>query len=74
MFCAERGADGTLVDYNAAVNGGLHLVPAGKGLAALSKDYGQMVADGLLLEDAEPFEALIDRCSNIEARANRASE
>jgi hypothetical protein len=74
MFFAEKGADGTLVDYDAAVNGGLRLVPAGEGLAALSKDYGQMVDDGLLLEDAEPFKALMDRCADIEARANRASE
>ncbi|TAN04675.1 MAG: nucleotidyl transferase AbiEii/AbiGii toxin family protein, partial [Rhizobiaceae bacterium] len=63
MFFAEKGADGTLVDYDRAVHGGLRLVPAGVGLAALSKDYGQMVDDGLLLEDAEPFEALIDRCA-----------
>ena len=49
-------------------------MPAGEALAALSKDYGQMVDDGLLLEDAEPFEALINRCADIEARANRASE
>ncbi|MCW8308912.1 nucleotidyl transferase AbiEii/AbiGii toxin family protein [Acidiphilium sp. PA] len=74
MFFAEKGADGTLVDYDAAVNGGLRLVPAGEGLAALSKDYGQMVDDGLLLDDAEPFKALMDRCADIEARANRASE
>ena len=37
-------------------------------------DYGQMVHDGLLLEDAEPFAVLIDRCADIEARANRAGE
>ena len=74
MFFAEKTADGTLVDYDRAVHGGLRLVPAGEALAALSKDYGQMVDDGLLLEDAEPFEALINRCADIEARANRASE
>jgi hypothetical protein len=74
MFFAEKAADGALVDYDRAVYGGLHLVPAGEALAALSKDYGQMVEDGLLLEDAEPFEALIERCADIEARANRASE
>lgn len=33
-----------------------------------------MVADGLLMEDAEPFEVLIDRCADIEALANRASD
>lgn len=73
MFFAEKAADGALVDYEAAVNGGLRLVPAGEALTALSKDYGHMVDDGLLLEDAEPFDALIGRCADIEARANRAS-
>ncbi len=53
------------------VSGDLRLVPAGEALGALSKDYGQIVDDGLLLEDAEPFEALIERCADIEARANR---
>jgi hypothetical protein len=48
MFFAEKAADGTLVDYDRAIHGGLRLVPAGEGLAALSKDYGQMVHDGLL--------------------------
>jgi hypothetical protein len=74
MFFVEKAADGALIDYDRAVHGGLRLVPVGEGLAALSKDYGQMVDDGLLLEDAEPFEALMDRCAGIEARANRASE
>ncbi|MCQ8280094.1 nucleotidyl transferase AbiEii/AbiGii toxin family protein [Acetobacteraceae bacterium KSS8] len=74
MFFAEKAADGTLVDYDRAVHGGLRLVPSGEALAALNKDYGQMVDDGLLLEDAEPFEALIERCADIEARANGAGE
>ncbi|CCV13738.1 hypothetical protein MESS4_60001 [Mesorhizobium sp. STM 4661] len=29
-----------------------------------------MVDDGLLLEDAEPFEALMARCADIAERAN----
>ena len=43
------------IDYAAAVNGGLRLVPAGDGPKALEEDYARMVEDGLLLEDAEPF-------------------
>ena len=42
--------------------------------AALATDYARMVEDGLLLEDAEPFEALIERCADIAERANRAAE
>jgi Nucleotidyl transferase AbiEii toxin, Type IV TA system len=71
MFFAEKAADGTPVGYDDAVNGGPRLVPPNEAFAALSKDYGRMVDDGLLLEDAEPFEILIERCADIEARANR---
>jgi hypothetical protein len=74
MFFAEKTADGALIDYDRAVHGGLRLVPVGEGLAALSKDYGHMVDDGLLLEDAESFEALIERCAEIEAQANGVGE
>jgi len=60
MFFAEKAADrGSPIDYAAAVGGGLRLVPAGEALKVLEEDYVRMVEDGLLLEDAEPFEALI---------------
>ena len=51
-------------------NGGLRLVPTDDGAKALEDDYARMVADGLLLEDAEPFAVLIDRCADIAALAN----
>lgn len=70
MFFAEKAADRTPIDYAAAVNGGLHLVPAGDGAKALEEDYTHMVEDGLLLDDAEPFDALMARCADIAARAN----
>ena len=53
----------------AAVNGGLQLVPMGKGRTALAEDYDRMVEDGLLLEDAEPFEVLMARCTDIAERS-----
>jgi hypothetical protein len=31
-----------------------------------------MVDDGLLLNDAEPFDVLMARCADLAARANRA--
>jgi hypothetical protein len=71
MFFAEKAADRSPIDYIAAVGGGLRLVPAGDALKALEEDYARMVEDGLLLEDAEPFEALMVRCAEIAARANR---
>lgn len=70
MFFAEKAADRTPIDYAAAVKGGLRLVPAGEGLKALEEDYARMVDDGLLLEDAEPFDALMARCADIAERAN----
>ena len=71
MFFAEKAADRSPIDYARAVSGGLRLVPVGEALRALEKDYARMVEDGLLLEDAEPFEALMERCADIAARSNR---
>jgi hypothetical protein len=70
MFFAEKAADRAPIDYAAAVNGGLHLVPTGDGAKALEEDYARMVEDGLLLDDAEPFDTLMGRCADIAARAN----
>jgi hypothetical protein len=72
MFFAEKTADRSPIDYAAAVNGGLYLVPAGDALKALEEDYARMVEDGLLLEDAEPFKALMARCADIAVQTNRA--
>ncbi|WP_028745419.1 nucleotidyl transferase AbiEii/AbiGii toxin family protein [Rhizobium mesoamericanum] len=70
MFFAEKAADRTPIDYAEAVNGGLQLVPVGQGLNALREDYDRMVEDGLLLEDAEPFDTLMTRSADIALRAN----
>ena len=74
MFFSEKAADRSPIDYSTAVNGGLQLVPGGDASKALQEDYGRMVEDGLLLEDAEPFSALMERCEDIAARANDAAE
>jgi len=74
MFFTEKAADGEAIDYEAAVAGKLQLAPSGEARAALAADYARMVEDGLLLEDAEPFEALIERCADVAERANRAAE
>jgi len=39
-------------------------------LTKLAADYQHMVDDGLLLDDAEPFDALLDRCRTIQQKAN----
>jgi hypothetical protein len=72
IFFAEKAADRSMIDYAAAVNGGLQLVPSGDGAKALAEDYARMIEDGLLLEDPEPFDALMAHCADIAARANGA--
>ena len=75
MFFPENDAAGNRIDYEAAVSGDLQLVPMGTARDALADDYAGMLADGMLLDDGETFEALMDRCAHIEARANNmASE
>jgi len=39
-------------------------------LAKLAIDYQHMVDDGLFLDDAEPFDTLLDRCRAIQQKAN----
>ena len=73
MFYSEKAADRETIDYVAAVTGALHLVPGGDAREALATDYQKMVEAGLLFEDAESFDYLIDRCMNIAERANRTT-
>ena len=39
----------------------------------LAADYQHMIDDGLFLDDAEPFTALVARCRSIERKANAGS-
>ena len=52
------------------VLGGLQLVPCGAAHRVLADDYERMLADGMLLDESEPFDALMERCAAIEIRAN----
>lgn len=70
MFFVEKSAEGERIDYEAAVKGGLRLVPDGTILRSLERDYEAMIADGLLLDTAEPFDTLMTHCRAIEERAN----
>lgn len=69
FFRAKDGA-GNAIDYGKVVSGGLKLVPEAEALKALEADYKKMADDGILLDDAEPFSKLIERCADIERRAN----
>jgi len=70
VFFAEKNTHGEVIDYHAAVAGALKLVPDDGALAKLAIDYQHMVDDGLFLDDAEPFDTLLDRCRAIQQKAN----
>ena len=70
MFFREKDTAGNWVDYEAAVFGGLQLVPDGPAYQVLSDDYDRMLADGMLLDDEERFGDLMERCGDIQQRAN----
>jgi Uncharacterized conserved protein len=70
IFFSEKDAEGRPIDYEIAVGGGLRLVPEGDARDVLAEDYRRMVEDGLLLDEAESFDALMARCSDVEQQAN----
>ena len=71
MFFREKDAAGDWIDYEAAVSGDLQLVPEGSFYEALTDDYERMLSDGMLLDDEDRFEDMMERCGDIQARANR---
>lgn len=73
-FFVEKTPERETIDYRAAVTGGLRLVPEGRSFEVLAEDYGRMVEDGLLLDEAEPFDALMERIRGLEARANAGAK
>ena len=73
MFFSENDARGQRIDYEAAVSGGLQLIPIGAALSELAEDYARMLTDRMLLDEGEPFDALMERCAEIESRANESA-
>lgn len=55
IFFRENDQSGQRIDYSRAVAGHLQLVPDGEARDTLADDYGRMVEDGLLLDEAESF-------------------
>ena len=70
IFFREKDAAGNWISYPDALSGSLQLVPSGTGREALAEDYESMIRSGMLPEDAEPFEELMDACASLERRAN----
>lgn len=70
QFFIEKDRNGETVDYQAAVSGKISLVPEGNALSELETDYGRMIEAQMLFHEPEPFDALMQRCSDLERRAN----
>ena len=70
IFFVENDAHAKRIDYQAAVSGSLQLIPSGAAYAVLADDYARMLADGMLLDEDEPFDSLMEHCASIETRAN----
>jgi hypothetical protein len=73
-FFREKDSQGNPIDYAAAISGDLQLVPDAEALKALEADYEKMAEDGILLDDAEPFDDLIEDCADLQRRANAKDE
>lgn len=69
-FFAEKDAEKVQIDYRPAVTGDLHLVPEGEALEKLRADYEAMAADGVLLDDAESFDAIMAKCGATQEAVN----
>lgn len=72
-FFIEKDAQGQVINYLAAVNGGLNIVPQGKARDALAEDYAAMLHDNVMVGNALPFDELILVCTTLEAGLNKKS-
>ncbi len=71
MFFPHKDANGERISYEDAVSGQLQMVPAGGAFReVLNDDYEAMMQDGMLFDENESFDAIMERCGEIEARAN----
>jgi hypothetical protein len=72
FFFAEKNREGEFIDYLAATQGKLRIVPEGAARESLAEDYAAMLEDGILIIEALSFEALMRACAEIEIRLNQA--
>lgn len=70
MFFREKDISGNWIDYLAAVSGCLQLVPDGVAYQVLADDYDKMLRDGMLLDNEQQYDALMERCEDIQIRVN----
>lgn len=69
-FFRERSQAMEWIDYRAAVQGNLCLVPKGEARAQLEEDYGRMLEGGMFDSEPMAFDALMDACAALEASLN----
>ena len=72
VFFPEKDAERNWIDFEAAAAGGLQLVPTGEAYDLLADDHEAMISAGMLFNDPMSFEDIMERCAEIEARANEA--
>jgi hypothetical protein len=53
------------------VTGKLQLVPDEEVRKVLAEDYAKMVDERILIGEAESFDALMKKCTDLEKRANQ---
>ena len=73
MFFQENDCEGNSVDYLDAISGSLCLIPSGDARTALASDYERMLASGMLLDEGESFEQLLEKCADLELRTNNSA-
>ena len=69
-FYRENDRDGNVIDYDAALSGGISLVPTGKAYDALANDYSEMCDANIIQSNHVPFDTLMGRISDLENRMN----
>lgn len=72
-FFSEKDTEGKVIDYFAAVEGGLQIVPDGAAREALATDYTKMLEDQVMVGDALPFDQLMKACAEVAQQANDAA-
>lgn len=71
VFFPEKDAEGNRIDFEVAVAmGELKLVPTEEAYELLAEDYEAMIRAEMFFNDPDTFENLMERCADIEERAN----
>ncbi|MFM6990467.1 MAG: nucleotidyl transferase AbiEii/AbiGii toxin family protein [Rhodoferax sp.] len=71
MFFAEKDVEKNPIDYKAAVNAEIQIIPEGGALEALKTDYAAMLEDGLLSAHQPSFDEVISSCTQLQNHINR---